>query len=92
MTERLKDSKLEITGAWEEIAARASEFAGRRVTLTVEPVEAVNAAPRPSLAETLEPLLRKAETLQRGEPVPHADPYEIAFGEILEEKKRQGRL
>jgi hypothetical protein len=50
---------LELEGTWEEIAARASEFAGRRVRLTVlaedvgEPYPDIPADARPSTAASL---------------------------------------
>jgi hypothetical protein len=55
----MAEPALELEGTWEEIAARAPEFAGRRVRLIVLPEEAEEPYPgippeeRPSTARSL---------------------------------------
>lgn len=41
------------------------------------------------LHEALANILLQAENLERQPPVPHTDPHEIAFGEIMREKYRK---
>jgi hypothetical protein len=94
MTDQMtKQEQRVLEGAWEEIALHAEEFAGRHVKVTVYPGDASNGDTAPKmLSETLAPFLEKARQLKKGTPVPHTDRHEIAFGEILAEKKRQGHL
>ncbi|HEY3266110.1 MAG TPA: hypothetical protein VGM37_04230 [Armatimonadota bacterium] len=95
MTEQVKDKKLVLTGVWEEIAARASEFAGKRVTLTVFDGKAADAGQVPSegdpgnLAEYLGDYVgagasggRERLSVETG----------ARFTDYLEGKRREGRL
>jgi hypothetical protein len=85
-----------LEGTGEEVGRQIGDLAGQRVKVFVYTEGAADAEPEESaprnLAEWLAPLLEEADRLVSEEPVPHTDPHEIAFGETLEEKYREGRL
>lgn len=54
-----------------------------------EAIERESSKQELTLADALAPLLDKAKYVQREEPMPYTDPYEIAFGEIMKDKYRK---
>lgn len=79
-------------GTWEELAAHAETFKGRKLRLIVLPVVAEtteNVTDETRLCETAARLFAEADRLER-EPGPaSSDPSKAAFGEIIAEKYRK---
>ena len=79
-------------GTWEELAARAETFKGRKLRLivlpgTAETTESVTDERR--LHEAAARLFAEADRIEREPGTPSSDPYTAAFGEIIAEKHRK---
>ena len=78
-----------LEGTWEELAARAEEFKGRRLRLIVLP-EGENApGTTPNevvLRERAIRLFAEADNIERTPGETRHDPHKAAFGEIIAEK------
>ncbi len=84
-----------LEGTWEELAAHAEAFKGRKLRLIVLPAETTAAQPsddETSLREASVRLLAEADDLEREPGKPSDDPYKTAFGEIITEKYRKMSL
>ena len=81
-----------LEGTWEELAARAEEFRGRRLRLIVLPIEpkvTETVANEIGLQEAAKRLFTEADNIEREPGRPSSDPYTRAFGEIIAEKYRK---
>ncbi len=81
-----------LEGTWEELAAHAEEFKGRKLRLIVLPAETTSVqhpADKTALREAAARLLSEADHLERGPGKPSADPYKATFGEMITEKYRK---
>jgi hypothetical protein len=79
-------------GTWEELAAHAETFKGRKLRLIVLPVTTATADGVPDelrLREAAARLFAEADHLERQPGTPSSDPYKAAFGEIIAEKHRK---
>ena len=79
-------------GTWEEIAAHAETFKGRKLRLIVLPVAAETTARGTDelrLREAAAPLFAEADCIERAPGTPSSDPYKATFGEIIAEKHRK---
>jgi hypothetical protein len=83
-------------GTWEELAAHAEAFKGRKLRLIVLPVAAETPAcgtDELRLREAAAWLLAEADGTERAPGTPSSDPYKVAFGQIIAEKyKKMGLL
>lgn len=75
-----------LEGTWEELAAHAEAFKGRRLRLIVLPADEA------TLREVAERLLAEADHLEREPGKPGGDAYKTAFSEIITEKYRKMAL
>ena len=78
-----------LEGTWEELAARAEEFKGRRLRLIVLPEGAYTPATTPEevvLRERAVRLFAEADNLERTPGETRHDPHKAAFGEIITAK------
>ena len=81
-----------LEGTWDELAARAEEFKGRRLKLIVLPAEpevSGTAANETTLQEAARRLFTEADNIEREPGRPSSDPYTRAFSEIIAEKHRK---
>ena len=79
-------------GTWEELAAHAETFKGRKLRLIVLPVAAETTARGTDelrLREAAARLCAEADDIERAPGTPSSDPYKAAFGEIIAEKHRK---
>jgi hypothetical protein len=79
-------------GTWEELAAHAETFKGRKLRLIVLPVAAaitVSVTDELQLHEAAARLFAEADRIQYEPGTPSSDPYKTAFGEIIAEKHRK---
>ncbi len=79
-------------GTWEELAAHAETFKGRKLRLIVLPVAAETTARGTDelrLREAAARLFAEADCIERAPGTPSSDPYKAAFGEIIAEKHRK---
>ena len=79
-------------GTWEELAAHAETFKGRKLRLIVLPVTAAtteSVTNEPGLREAAARLFAEADRIEREPGTPSSDPYTAAFGEIIAEKHRK---
>jgi hypothetical protein len=79
-------------GTWEELAAHAETFKGRKLRLIVLPVAAETTARGTDelrLREVAARLFAEADCIERVPGTPSSDPYKAAFGDILAEKHRK---
>jgi hypothetical protein len=80
-------------GTWEELAAHAEAFKGRKLRLIVLPVAAETTAARDTdelrLRAAAARLFAEADSIERAPGTPSSDPYKAAFGEIIAEKHRK---
>lgn len=79
-------------GTWEELAAHAETFKGRKLRLIVLPGEAEtteSVADERRLREAAAQLFAEADRLGREPGTPSSDPYTVAFGKIIAEKHRK---
>jgi hypothetical protein len=86
-------TRLEVfEGTWEELAAHAETFKGRKLRLIVLPVAAETTARGTDelrLRETAARLFAEADCIARAPGIPSSDPYKATFGEIIAEKHRK---
>jgi hypothetical protein len=86
-------ARLEVLeGTWEELAAHAGEFKGRRLRVIILPTEdkvAGAGTDQTTLRETAMRLFTEADTIAREPGKPSGDPHEKTFGEIVTEKHRK---
>jgi hypothetical protein len=78
-----------LEGTWEELAAHAEAFKGRRLRLIVLPEETETMVPPPEetvLREAAERLFAEADSLERTPGEAPADLHKAAFGESITEK------
>src|SRR4030095_14180062 len=79
-------------GTWEELAAHAEAFKGRKLRLIVLPVAAETTTRGTAglrLREAAARLFAEADCIERAPGTPSNDPYKVAFGEIITEKYRK---
>jgi hypothetical protein len=79
-------------GTWEELAAHAEAFKGRKLRLIVLPVAAETTARGTDelrLREAAARLFAAVDGIERVPGTPSSDPYKAAFGEIIAEKHRK---
>jgi hypothetical protein len=79
-------------GTWEELAAYAEAFKGRKLRLIVLPVAAEATARGTDelrLREAAARLFAEADCIERAPGTPSSDPYKAALGEIIAEKHRK---
>ena len=80
-------------GTWEELAAHAEAFKGRKLRLIVLPGAAETTASSGTdelrLREAAARLFAEADGIERAPGTPSSDPYKAAFGEIIAEKHRK---
>jgi hypothetical protein len=79
-------------GTWEELAAHAETFKGRKLRLIVLPVTTAttdSVSDELRLREAAARLFAEADRLERQPGTPSSDPYKAAFGEIIAEKHRK---
>ena len=79
-------------GTWEELAAHAETFKGRKLRLIVLPVAAeptTRDTDELRLREAAARLFAEADCIERTPGTPSSDPYKAAFGEIIAEKHRK---
>ena len=83
-------ARLEVhEGTWEELAAHAEEFKGRKLRLIVLPKDAETSAPPAddaALRNIAGRLFSEADNIERTPGRSSNDPHEAAFGEIVIEK------
>jgi len=80
-------------GTWEELAAHAEAFKGRKLRLIVLPVAIETTAASNTdelrLRAAAARLFAEADSIERAPGTPSSDPYKAAFGEIIAEKHRK---
>jgi hypothetical protein len=80
-------------GTWEELAAHAETFKGRKLRLIVLPVAAETTAASGTdelrLREAAARLFAEADCIERMPGTPSSDPYKATFGDIIAEKHRK---
>ena len=79
-------------GTWEDLAAYAETFKGRKLRLIVLPVAAETTARGTDelrLREAAARLFAEADCIERAPGTPSSDPYKATFGEIIAEKHRK---
>ena len=80
-------------GTWEELAAHAEAFKGRKLRLIVLPVAAETTAANDTdelrLREAAARLFAEADGIERAPGTPSSDPYKATFGDIIAEKHRK---
>jgi len=79
-------------GTWEELAAHAETFKGRKLRLIVLPVAAetsVSVTDELQLREAAARLFAEANHIERKPGTPRSDPYKATFSEIIAEKHRK---
>ena len=80
-------------GTWEELAAHAETFKGRKLRLIVLPVTAETTAASSTdelrLHEAAARLFAEADCIERAPGTPSSAPYKAIFGEIIAEKHRK---
>ena len=80
-------------GTWEELAAHAEAFKGRKLRLIVLPGAAETTAASGTdelrLREAAARLFAEADGIERAPGTPSSDPYKATFGEIIAEKHRK---
>ena len=79
-------------GTWEELAAHAETFQGRKLRLIVLPVAAETTARGTDelrWREAAARLLAEADGIKRTPGTPSSDPSKAIFGEIIAEKHRK---
>ena len=85
-------ARLEVhEGTWEELAAHAEEFKGRKLRLIVLPQDAETSAlvaDDTALHDLAEQLFSEADNIERTPDQSSNDPHEAAFDEIVIEKYR----
>jgi hypothetical protein len=80
-------------GTWQELAAHAEAFKGRKLRLIVLPVATATTAASDTdelrLREAAARLFAEADSIERAPGTSSSDPYKAAFGEIITEKHRK---
>jgi hypothetical protein len=79
-------------GTWEELAAHAETFKGRRLRLIVLPVAVettVSVTDELQLREAAARLFAEADCIECEPGTPSSDPYKATFGEIIAGKHRK---
>jgi hypothetical protein len=79
-------------GTWEELAAHAEAFKGRKLRLILLPVAADTTARGTDelrLREVAARLFAEADSIERAPGTPSSNPYKAAFGEVIAEKHRK---
>ncbi|ETW95587.1 hypothetical protein [Candidatus Entotheonella palauensis] len=79
-------------GTWEELAAQAETFKGRKLRLIVLPEGTENAGAMPGevrLRETARRLFAEADNVERNPGPAHHKPYKTDVGKIITEKYRK---